>query len=84
MVSSTNNINKLNVNVFPNPVTNKLTIESESEILKIDLFDYTGKILKTFKGSNSLDLEFLESGFYEVEIYSNESKTVKRIVKPWN
>ena len=84
MVSSTNNINKLNVNVFPNPFTNKLTIESESEILKIDLFDYTGKILKTFKGSNSLDLEFLESGFYEVVIYSNESKTVKRIVKPWN
>lgn len=71
------------LNVYPNPVNNKLNVESNSnEPLEIVLYDFTSrKILReNFTNNTTLNTEQLSKGIYFYEIRSiDENK--KRIIK---
>jgi len=70
--------------VYPNPVKNTLKLEtSEALNLNVELFDITGKLIKTelFRGtSNQLNLKGLPVGVYLLSVKSsNKSRTFKII-----
>lgn len=74
-----------NLKVFPNPVSDKLTIETElasgKESIKCMLVDALGKIViqkSIVDSKTTLDTSELEKGFYFLSII-NDGKTVKTI-----
>lgn len=68
--------------VYPNPAKNYITIKASS-IIKIELFDISGVILKTEKGCNCSEQTFSithKSGIYFAKITSDTSTQVMKII----
>lgn len=75
--------------VYPNPAADKISIESldvTAEMKSIDLYDITGKRLKsinyeTFAQTQSLDIADLPSGVYVLNIQTDKSVITKKFIK---
>ncbi len=79
-------ISNSDFNIFPNPTTNNLTIESLNSVLldKIIISDVTGRIitqLKPTQSSTQLDIKSFNPGIYFVQMKSNKRIEVKKFVK---
>ncbi|MEP7197571.1 MAG: S8 family serine peptidase [Saprospiraceae bacterium] len=81
-------IHNANLNIFPNPFDEYLTIESElEEISSIKIYDLNGKAVnftssQSSNGKSILRLLDVESGIYLLECkFSNGTKSIKRISK---
>ncbi|MEC4004270.1 T9SS type A sorting domain-containing protein [Flavobacterium sp. SUN052] len=84
IVQTLNNqqFNNFNIKVYPNPVKDILTIQSQESINKVDVYDANGRLLMSSQLSNNqTDLSTLSSGFYFVKIVSNDKVTVIKITK---
>jgi len=82
--SETLDENKLSV--FPNPVLNRVTIKSSTEISSIEIINLSGRIVRTVKGYNTSSLEVrmddLKAGIYFLRIVSQENQVESiRLVK---
>ena len=73
------------LNLYPNPVQDKLYIEAEAEIEEIVVYDVYGRRQVTetpsHQGNLSIDVSNLNSGVYFVKIKTEEGNIVKRFVK---
>ncbi|WP_396600768.1 S8 family serine peptidase [Algibacter sp. R77976] len=75
----------IEINIFPNPIEDKLyiTMPSDDGIISLRIYDVLGKIINTYSLSNSssvIDVENLSKGIYIVKIKHNDiSKTLKFI-----
>lgn len=74
------------LNVYPNPVNDKLYIETEVKIENVAIYTITGVMVgqqTTENGQQTLtiDLSGLNSGIYFVKINSDNGQIVKKIVK---
>jgi hypothetical protein len=72
------------VQLFPNPVSDILTITTEFE-LQIEMFDMTGKLVDSFNaaGSKSYDCSHLGTGIYMIRAIDSEGQlvAVKKFMK---
>ena len=73
-------------NIYPNPVNDKLYIETEVEIERVVVYTITGVIVgqqSTDNGQQLLTIEAsnLNAGVYFVKVVTNEGEVVKRFVK---
>jgi len=86
--------NKLNLNIYPNPVTNLSTItygvpDDFNDNLKIEIYNSVGKIV--YKNNNlvnifgkqkfEIDLKFLEAGLYIISISGNNKSATTKFIK---
>ena len=74
------------LNLYPNPVQDKLYIEAETEIEEIVVYDVYGRVQnlrnsETQKLRNSIDVSNLNSGIYFIQIKTEEGNITKRFVK---
>ncbi len=74
------------INVYPNPVNDKLYIETEVEIEEVVVYTITGVIVgqqSTVNGQQTsfIDVTNLNSGVYFVKVVTENGETVKRIIK---
>ncbi len=69
------------IKVYPNPTSGMLTVEADQTVLRIDVFDYTGRNVTTVEGKNTLDLSHLASGFYTLRCTLPDRIEVRRVVK---
>ncbi len=70
--------------VFPNPVMDKIQIETSSKIDQVEIFDIYGKINRNWKADDNneyIDTSALPSGIYFVKVYSAKQQFVKKFVK---
>ncbi len=78
-------VNSLNVNVYPNPVSTFLNIESSKQILSISLFDFQGRLIRDYTEINEvffkIDTSGLESSLYLITFNTNLGLITKRFVK---
>ena len=72
---------KTELSVYPNPTTGKLTIAATDEVVRVDVYDYTGRNVATFEETNDIDLSNLPSGIYTLRVTLPESTEVRRVVK---
>ena len=91
--SEGNNGDEINVeeltssfNIYPNPVSDKLYIETEVEIKEVAIYTITGVLVGQQTTDNrqqtlSIDVTNLNSGVYFVKVVTNDGEVVKRIVK---
>ena len=69
-------------NVYPNPVNDKLYIETEVEIEEVVVYDVFGRQQSTDNGQQSfIDVANLNSGVYFVKIVTENGEVVKRFIK---
>ncbi|NRA87261.1 MAG: T9SS type A sorting domain-containing protein, partial [Rhizobiales bacterium] len=53
------------MNIYPNPTSNQLTIDTELEVSEINIIDITGKIIMTTKrNTNTINVTTLSDGIY--------------------
>ncbi len=73
------------VQIYPNPVNDRLYIEAETEIEEVMVYDIYGRHQVTetpsHQGNLSIDLSDLKSGIYFVKINTEKGNIVKRIIK---
>ena len=74
-----------NVSIYPNPVKDRLYIETESEIEEVIVYDIYGRHQVTETPSHqemiSINISNLNSGVYFIKINTAEGNIVKRFVK---
>lgn len=69
--------------VFPNPASDIINV-SDSEISKLEIIDYTGKVLmsKSLKNNNQINISHISDGLYLINLHYNDGKIkTKRFVK---
>ena len=67
--------------VYPNPASEKVTVAADDEIVRVDLFDYTGRCIAVIERQNVIDLSRLAPGIYTLRVTLPERIEVRRVVK---
>jgi len=80
MFLSTYNLTEAQVDIFPNPVSDVVSIQSESDIKTVSVMNMMGQTIKT-SDSSRLNIEELESGNYVLKIDLAEGTTFRKIIK---
>ncbi len=71
-----------NENVYPNPVTNVLTINSNSEVSKIELYNTLGQLILENNNRSEINLSSILNGTYFIKYYDhNRNVTIRKIIK---
>jgi len=81
-INKNNNIAYLRI--YPNPAKEFFILESENKINKIDIFDITGKFVKTVKIDDlisKIDISDLNHAVYFVKIIVNGNYYFRKIIK---
>jgi hypothetical protein len=71
------------VKLYPNPATDRLLIESDTDIQKIEMYNQVGQLVKFMNtNGNTLNLNIaeLESGIYFVKIFSSIEVITQKLV----
>ena len=71
---------KIAISVYPNPVSDYLTIQTNYPIESIQVMDLYGKVV-TFNKSRKIDLSRLAAGVYFVKIGIKNQTYVRKVVK---
>ncbi|MBR5146584.1 MAG: T9SS type A sorting domain-containing protein [Bacteroidales bacterium] len=75
-------VSESSVNIYPNPVNNKLFVSTNSKIEAISIYTITGVMVYNEKISNNvIDVTSLNSGIYFVKINTKEGEIIERFVK---
>ena len=76
-----NNISE--VNVYPNPASDKLYVETESEVDEVEIYDVYGRQqpIANSQQPTAIDVSGLNSGVYFVRIKTDSGDIVRRFVK---
>lgn len=70
------------IKIYPNPVENKLHVDTDYEIESIKLYSVLGQLVQSNANQNTIDISALASGIYSVEVKGqNQQTTTRRIVK---
>lgn len=77
---STDNHSIQNLSIYPNPSSSVFHFNTDTHKI-IKIFDLLGKEVFNDEVTNIMDLSGLISGIYICEIWEDENKTVKRIIK---
>ena len=72
------------IKIYPNPTTNKIILEGDNtNNMKVTLYSILGQKVMHFDTilNNTISLSRIERGTYFLEIISNNSKEIKKIIK---
>lgn len=72
---------KVEIGLYPNPTSNKLHIVSEGEVISVQLSDINGRIFETKLLDNTIDVANLCSGIYLVRLETLQGFSTKKIIK---
>ncbi len=72
------------ITIYPNPTSNILFIEANTEIEKVEIYDIVGRKsleVKPLTEKTQLNIDNFKTGMYIAVIYSEGKKTIRRIEK---
>ncbi|RTL14020.1 MAG: T9SS type A sorting domain-containing protein [Flavobacteriaceae bacterium] len=79
---SIDEFDKVNIRSYPNPVNDILKFECKEKILKIEVYDYEGRILSSNSISeNKINLSDLKTGNYILKLYTEKGIMNTKIIK---
>jgi hypothetical protein len=67
--------------LYPNPTTGILNVEADEEVVRVDVFDYTGRCVASFERQTTVDLSRLATGLCTLRVTLPERIEVRRVVK---
>ena len=70
------------LNLYPNPVSNTLSIESKLPLSKVEVYSVLGQRVKDINSDfNSISTDNLSNGIYLIRIYSEKGVVVRKIIR---
>lgn len=67
-------INKIKVEIFPNPATNYIEVKyDDKQSFKIEIFSINGQLLNQTNGQHIIPLDMLPNGIFSIKITDNIS-----------
>ena len=69
-----------NLVVYPNPTTGNVVVSAE-DVVKIEIFDFLGRMAAVYTNTSHLDLSALPSGSYTLRITLPQGTAIRRVVK---
>lgn len=81
--ANTDDFNKFNFEVFPNPVSSNFEIKTEIKIDKIEVYNLLGQKVKQFINpkNNKFSVDKLNSGVYLIKIHTEKGIATSKILK---
>lgn len=67
--------------IYPNPAKDYISIFTKEDIQKIEILDTSGKLIKTFFSSKSINIQDIAKGNYMIKIYGKTKIVTKKIIK---
>lgn len=71
--------------MYPNPVITLLNIDNTSDVSQIDVYDVTGKLVRTVQlemaQSVTIDVAELQTGVYFVNVHNDKGTQSTRFIK---
>lgn len=67
--------------IYPNPVSNILSIKNINSFDKVEIFDSNGRIVKISANEKDIDVEDLQSGIYFVKIQVDKKVKNQKFIK---
>jgi len=83
LISSTHELSKSRINIFPNPASDIINIDVEGDLKFIAaMFNLNGKLIKYAMNAFQMDIDQIPNGTYLLEIkdINSNQKIVERIV----
>jgi hypothetical protein len=78
---TTYNFELESINVFPNPASDYIYMQSDKHIDKIEIFDLNGKRLLKTEDTEKIQVELLQKGVYILKLFSNNLFINKLFIK---
>ena len=69
LLGVSNNAVKAGLQVYPNPAVDVVSVTAKKSIEVINIFDMTGKKVKSFKGTNQVNVSSLAKGTYILQVF---------------
>jgi hypothetical protein len=73
--------NFVKVELFPNPATESVSLETDAEIESVQMTNALGQQVEVVRTENRLNLSHLAKGVYRVLIHTNQGSVSKTLVK---
>ena len=73
--------NEVVFNIYPNPVNDKLVIETEATIEEICIYDAFGRLMEKVNETTTIDVSEYNAGVYIMKVRTDNGEVVKRFVK---
>lgn len=71
-----------NIKLYPNPVSNILSIDSKIKLTKVEIYTLLGQKVKIVnKNFRSINIEDISNGIYMIKIHSKKGTTVRKLIK---
>jgi photosystem II stability/assembly factor-like uncharacterized protein len=78
--ANTEEIVEIMVNIYPNPSSSSITVQTEAKIEGIEIRSVNGTLVQS-ETSNKISVESLTSGIYFIQVKTAEGAITKRFVK---
>ncbi|MDR2235980.1 MAG: T9SS type A sorting domain-containing protein [Chryseobacterium sp.] len=69
------------ISIYPNPVSDVLTIKSKEKINNIEIFDISGRKMNVNLNNNKIDVQHLSSGSYIINFETSEGRITEKFIK---
>ncbi len=70
-----------NISIFPNPVNDKLFINSEKAISDIEIYSINGRFIESLSDTNEIDFTSYSKGIYLMKLITVDGSVIKKVVK---
>lgn len=83
-ILGTSEINKdqSEISIYPNPVKDILFIKSKEKIVKVEIFDSAGRILKSLSlNGDSINVSELSKGNYIIKLITKDKSVIEKFIK---
>jgi hypothetical protein len=70
-----------NLQIYPNPVSSVLYIESDNPEITVQFFSLDGRLIHEQNKGNTVDVSMFIKGIYFVKINTGDSEQIKKIIK---
>ncbi|MAM30589.1 MAG: hypothetical protein CMC13_16355 [Flavobacteriaceae bacterium] len=70
------------ISLYPNPATDRVTIQAEISVDQVHLYNVLGNRLLSQKNqTNTIDISSLSAGVYFVEVVSSQQRSIQKLIK---
>lgn len=76
-------MNKFNVSLYPNPTNGEFVLETDGNVLQVEIRNILGEMVFTGVPTNNktwIDLSAMETGIYTVKVLTEEGNAVKQLI----
>lgn len=78
---ATNDLNKTEISVYPNPVVDQLTIQSNKSVDEVAIYDVEGKLLASFTNTDKINFSNYPKGVYLVTVTTGKVIKTQKVIK---